>query len=85
MLSWLRRRRKTAESIDAEADALIDELQQRRNRVAVEPGCLGGCSQDRQAHRTRYLSPIGDELPFSRLIANMPGIATLNLSARSMS
>jgi hypothetical protein len=26
MLSWLRRRRKTAESIDAEADALIDEL-----------------------------------------------------------
>ena len=26
MLSWLRRRRDTAESIDAEADALIDEL-----------------------------------------------------------
>ena len=26
MLSWLRRRRKTAERIDAEADALIDEL-----------------------------------------------------------
>jgi hypothetical protein len=35
MLSWLRRRRKTAESIDAEADVLIGELSSQAVRLRV--------------------------------------------------
>ena len=79
MLSWLRHRRATAERIDAVADALIGELgveayaearrreykfQRRRDRALVEPGCFGGCSQDRQAHRARHPKPAGDEYYF---------------------
>ena len=79
MLSWLRRRRETAERIDAEADVLIGELgveayaEARRREyessddaiaLAVEPDRFGGCAQNRQAHRARYLNPDGDECRF---------------------
>ena len=79
MLSWLRRRRETAERIDAEADALIGELgveayAEARRREYKSSGdaialrwnqvALAVGQQIRQAHRARYINSDGDECRF---------------------
>ena len=79
MLSWLRRRRETAERIDAEADALIGELgveayaearrreyESSNDAIALRWNrvALAVARKIRQAHRARYLNPDGDECRF---------------------
>ena len=79
MLSWLRRRRETAERIDAEADALIGELgveayaEARRREYESSNDALAlrwnrialaVGRKIRQARRARYLNSDGDECRF---------------------
>ena len=74
MLGWLRRRRETAERIEAEAEAVMREYAVRAYAEARRRECeakskveaqnwsrvaLIDCAQDRQARRLRHLDPDG--------------------------
>ena len=74
MLGWLRRRRETAERIDAEAEALMRRVrypgvcrssaartrgEEQSRGAELEPRRVVDCAQDRQARRPRHLDPDG--------------------------
>jgi hypothetical protein len=97
MLSWLRRRRQTAERIDAEADALIGELgveayAEARRREYESSGDAIALRWNQVAlavaHKTGKRIGLDTSTRMamnavSRLIAHT--LASLNLSARPMS
>ena len=97
ILSWLRRR-KTAERIDAEADALIGELgveayaEARRREyessgdaIALRWNQVALAVAHKTGKRIRLDTSTRMAMNAVFLIAKTPGIASLNPSARPMS